>query len=170
MSCFSTCHVSTGFQFSVLGMALTCLMDQGSKRFKFHKLFKEHVDYQHLNTALQLPFLLLGIWAICSKGHGVESAGKNGYIQPGKNKFFLYMLASMLVFFLSLRHQTLKKNSVSVFSRLLGYLSPESTGENRSLEKVRCGLQLCSSEYLYSSCPTLWAETLPYHRQEIRFL
>lgn len=29
------------------------------KRFKLHKLFKEHVGYQHLNTDLYLPFLLL---------------------------------------------------------------------------------------------------------------
>lgn len=135
MSCFSTCHVSTGFQFSVLGMALTCLMDQGSKRFKFHKLFKEHVDYQHFNTAFQLPFLLLGIWAICSKGHGIKSAGKNGYIQPGKNKFFLYMLASMLVFFLPLRHQTLKKIRYHFFQGFWGICHLRAQGRIAHLKR-----------------------------------
>ena len=71
VSCLSTCNGCTGFQYSALGMVLACLKIQCSKGFKLHKLFKECVGYQRLNTGLAASFSVIRIWAISNKRHEV---------------------------------------------------------------------------------------------------
>lgn len=63
LHCFST----------LLCIVLACLKVQCSKKFKLHKLFKNCVAYQHLNTVLAASFSVIRTWTISRKRHGVMS-------------------------------------------------------------------------------------------------